>query len=126
MPLVGIERGTLWFADLGSIPYDRVTHVTLGRRPVVVLSVDLEGRTCVVVPCSSRTKQFHGRCGHLVIQEGVCGLSVNTCVMCEQVRVLDTKYMLSCIGYLPKKQMRRIEKSILAVLGLSRQMEDFE
>lgn len=81
-----IRRGEVFFADLhGGVGYEQN-----GERPVVVLQNDMGNRyspTVIVAPLtSSRTKKplpTHVWCG------ADSGLLKNSCILLEQIRVID-------------------------------------
>lgn len=111
-----IHRGEVFFADLhGGVGYEQN-----GERPVVVLQNDMGNRyspTVIVAPLtSSRTKKplpTHVWCG------ADSGLLKNSCILLEQIRVIDKTRLSRYLCNLNVEMMGRVDQAAAISLGLA-------
>lgn len=111
-----IRRGEVFFADLhGGVGYEQN-----GERPVVVLQNDMGNRyspTVIVAPLtSSRMKKplpTHVWCGT------DSGLLKNSCILLEQIRVIDKTRLSRYLCSLNVEMMGRVDQAAAISLGLA-------
>jgi mRNA interferase MazF len=111
-----IARGEVYWADLDP----QKGSEQKGRRPVIVVQVDIlnrNARTVVVVPLTSKLKYQHLPCC-VFIPHGTCALSHDSVALCHQIRVLDKGGIVGYICTLPSPILGMIEDRIRFTLGL--------
>ena len=111
-----IHRGEVFYADLhGGIGCEQD-----GERPVVVLQNDVGNRyspTVIVAPLTSRLHKkplpTHVWCG------ADSGLLKNSCILLEQIRVIDKKRLSRYLCSLNVEMMDRVDQATAISLGLA-------
>ncbi len=53
-----------------------------------------------------------------MIAKGVGGLSNDSVLLCEQVRVIDKNRIIRVLGHLEAKEMEEVAKALCTILGL--------
>jgi mRNA interferase MazF len=121
-----ITRGQIFFAD---IPKTNGS-VYFGKRPILVLSNNLNNRhskTLTCIPCTTRLGISRGGNKkdlptHVYIPSGTIGtgLSKDTIVMCENICNYSVDILQDCIGQIDEnsEEMRKIEKAVLIQLAI--------
>jgi mRNA interferase MazF len=91
-----------------------------GIRPVVVLQIDRANASSphtIIAPFTSKIRKALLP-SHVVVAAGVGGLTLDSVVLCEQVRVIDKKRIIKILGHLPESQLKEIGVALSAILGL--------
>ena len=111
-----VLRGEVWFADLGT----PTGHEQGGGRPVVVLQIDqLNGSgTTVIVPTTTLNPAKPARPTEVRLNSGEGGLTNDSIVKCDRIRVLAVERLRRRLGRLPRERMSSIESVVAGVLGL--------
>ena len=121
-----ITRGQIFFADIPKT----VGSTYFGKRPILVLSNNLNNRfskTLTCIPCTSRLDNSHGGKKktlptHVYIPygKGKTGLKRDTIVMCENICNYSVDILQECIGQIDEnsEEMRKIEKAVLIQLAI--------
>ena len=130
-----IVRGSVWFADLGlrttsSLP---PTYVQSGRRPVLVISNDLNNRygtILTVIPFTGSPKRLDMPTHVVVVPSDVRNgyqpseIYAST-LLCEQVTVLDKTRLVSYVGTIVNSDlMTRVEAALLTQVGISQTRQE--
>ena len=130
-----IVRGSVWFADLGlrttsSLP---PTYVQSGRRPVLVISNDLNNRygtILTVIPFTGSPKRLDMPTHVVVVPSDVRNgyqpseIYAST-LLCEQVTVLDKTRLVGYVGTVVNPDlMARVEVALLAQVGISQTRQE--
>lgn len=93
-----------------------------GRRPVLVVSNDVDNRfshTVVVAVMTSRTESKVKMPTHCFVKRQQ-GLKCDSLVMLEQIRTLDKAYLDEYIGTLGEAVMRRVNRAIKISFGMGK------
>ena len=130
-----IVRGSVWFADLGlrttsSLP---PTYVQSGRRPVLVISNDLNNRygtILTVIPFTGSPKRLDMPTHVVVVPSDVRNgyqpseIYAST-LLCEQVTVLDKTRLVGYVGTVVNPDlMARVETALLTQVGISQTRQE--
>ena len=130
-----IVRGSVWFADLGlrntsSLP---PTYVQSGRRPVLVISNDLNNRygtILTVIPFTGSPKRLDMPTHVAVVPSDVRNsyqpseIYAST-LLCEQVTVLDKTRLVGYVGTVVNPDlMTRVETALLTQVGISQTRQE--
>ena len=130
-----IVRGSVWFADLGlrttsSLP---PTYVQSGRRPVLVISNDLNNRygtILTVIPFTGSPKRLDMPTHVVVVPSDVRNgyqpseIYAST-LLCEQVTVLDKTRLVGYVGTVVNPDlMTRVETALLTQVGISQTRQE--
>jgi mRNA interferase MazF len=113
---VTVERGELWWADLGE---PRGSEPAL-RRPVLVLQADSFNRSRLqtVVVVSLTNLRFAAAPGNVVCRSRGTGLRESSVVNATQISTLDRRFLHERIGLLPTATLQQVEDGVRLVLGL--------
>ena len=106
-----ILRGEIYDVDLG-IAYG---HEQGGMRPCLILQNDIGNKfspTTIIAPITSQHKKFGAT--HVDLD---C-LRKNSCILLEQVRVVDTTRIKGFICKLDDAEMHNMRKKIMLTVGL--------
>ncbi len=131
-----IVRGSVWFADLGlrttsSLP---PTYVQSGRRPVLVISNDLNNRygtILTVIPFTGSPKRLDMPTHVVVVPSDVRnGYQLSeiyaSTLLCEQVTVLDKTRLVGYVGTVVNPDlMARVETALLTQVGISQTRQEY-
>ena len=130
-----IVRGSVWFADLGLRTTSGLlpTYVQSGRRPVLVISNDLNNRygtILTVIPFTGSPKRLDMPTHVVVIPSDVRNgyqpseIYAST-LLCEQVTVLDKTRLVGYVGTVVNPDlMARVEVALLAQVGISQTRQE--
>jgi Growth inhibitor len=55
---------------------------------------------------------------HVLVPAGVGGLSQDSVLLCEQIRVIDKRRITKVLGHLDDSYMEEIAKALRTILGL--------
>jgi mRNA interferase MazF len=105
-----IKRGDIWLIDL---KYGFGSEQG-GVRPCLVVQNNIGNTyspTTVICPITSKKKNFDAT--HVSIM-----LEAPSSIMCEQVRVVDTKRIKKFIGVVPEEVLREVEEKLKVTFAL--------
>lgn len=108
-------RGEIWTASLDPVQ----GHEQAGRRPVVVVSVDLynRGPADLVLACPV-TSTRRGVLYHVPVDPPEGGLSRPSDILCDAVRSLAKERLHCRLGTVSRRTMTAIEERLRIVPGL--------
>ena len=130
-----IVRGSVWFADLGLRTTSSLlpTYVQSGRRPVLVISNDLNNRygtILTVIPFTGSPKRLDMPTHVVVVPSDVRNgyqpseIYAST-LLCEQVTVLDKTRLVGYVGTVVNPDlMARVETALLTQVGISQTRQE--
>lgn len=130
-----IVRGSVWFADLGLRTTSSLlpTYVQSGRRPVLVISNDLNNRygtILTVIPFTGSPKRLDMPTHVVVVPSDVRNgyqpseIYAST-LLCEQVTVLDKTRLVSYVGTVVNpKLIAQVETALLTQVGISQTRQE--
>ena len=111
-----VYRGEIYYADLSS----SVGSEQGGLRPVVVIQNNLGNKhspTTIIAPITSRNSK-NLLPTHIPLVQGEGGLSSNSLILLEQVRVVDKQRLKNRFGILSEDKMEQVNKAIKISLGV--------
>jgi len=115
--MVTLHRGDVVLCDLSPV----IGTEQAGIRPVVVVQIDRANRASphtIIVPFTTKIRQTL-LLSHAFIPAGSGGLSQDSVALCEQIRVIDKRRIITVLGHLDKADAKKIDKAISAILGLA-------
>lgn len=114
--MVTITRGDVVLCDLNPITGTEQA----GIRPAVILQVDRANAVSphtIIAPFTTKIRRALLP-SHVFIPAGVGGLSQDSVVLCEQIRVVDKRRIIKVLGHLDDSYMEEIAKALSTILGL--------
>jgi len=114
--MVAVARGDVVLCDLNPI----IGSEQAGIRPVVILQIDranVASPHTIIVPFTSKIRRAILP-SHVFIPAGNGGLTQDSVILCEQIRVIDKQRIVKKLGRLSDSYMSEIEKAMLIILGL--------
>lgn len=107
------SRGEIWLVDLDPVR----GHEQAGRRPALVTSVDAfnhgPAALVVVLPVTSRSK---GVPLHVAVDPPEGGLTVRSCVKCEDVRSVARERLIRRLGSVSSRTIQQVEDRLHLLL----------
>lgn len=91
-----------------------------GVRPAVVLQIDRANRASphtIIAPFTTKIRQKILP-SHVYVQAGAGGLSQDPVLLCEQLRVIDTRRIIRSVGHLDDALMANVAEALRTILGL--------
>lgn len=114
--MVIISRGDVVLCDLNPV----VGTEQAGVRPVVILQIDRANAVSphtIIAPFTTRIRQVM-LLSHVFVSAGAGGLSQDSVLLCEQIRVIDKRRIIKVLGHLDVHYLEEIAKALHTVLGL--------
>jgi len=114
--MVTVTRGDVVLCDLNPV----VGTEQAGVRPAVVLQIDRANTVSphtIVTPFTTKIRRALLP-SHVLVPAGVGGLSQDSVVLCEQIRVVDKLRINKVLGHLDDLYMQQIAKALSVILGL--------
>jgi len=109
------SRGDVWIADLDPTR----GHEQAGRRPAVVVSVDLFNHgpagLVIIVPLTSRDRRIPTR---VEVNPPEGGLTRASFAKCEDIRSVSTERLCRRVGRVTTETLAEIEDRLCILLGL--------
>jgi mRNA interferase MazF len=94
-----------------------------GIRPVVILQIDRANAASphtIVAPFTTKIRRKLLP-SHVFVPAGIGGLSQDSVLLCEQIRVTDKSRIIRLIGSLDQSYMQELGDALAIILGLSNQ-----
>ena len=113
---MNINRGDVVLCDLNPV----IGTEQAGIRPVVVLQIDRANAASphtIIAPFTTKIRRAL-LSSHVLVPSGIGGLSQDSVVLCEQVRVIDKRRLTKILGHLDDAYIEEIAKALRAILGL--------
>jgi mRNA interferase MazF len=114
--MVTITRGDIVLCDLNPV----IGTEQAGIRPAVVLQIDRANAASphtIIAPFTTRIRRSLLP-SHVFVAAGNGGLSQDSVLLCEQVRVIDRQRIIRVPGHLDDTVLEAIGKSMRIILGL--------
>jgi mRNA interferase MazF len=111
-----MKRGEVWRADLAPTRGSEQT----GVRPVLIVQTDRanpHSPHTIIVPFTSRIRQ-RLLPSHVLVPAGEGGLTQDSVVLGEQIRVIDNGRLLANLGELSAARMNEVNTALRAILEL--------
>jgi mRNA interferase MazF len=110
-----VSRGEIWLADLNPVR----GHEQVGRRPVLVVSVDLFNQSqadlVVIIPLTSTLRLIPF---HVTVLPPEGGLTNPSALLCEAVRSISKDRLLTRWGIVSTTTMAKVEDRLRILLQL--------
>ena len=91
-----------------------------GVRPAVVLQIDRANAVSphtIVAPFTTKIRRALLP-SHVFVPAGVGGLTQDSVVLCEQIRVIDKRRIIKVLGHLDEPYLQQVAKALSAILGV--------
>jgi len=114
--MVAVTRGDVVLCDLN--PTTGTEQA--GIRSAVVLQIDRANTVSphtIIAPFTTTIRQVI-LSSHVFVPAGIGGLSQDSVVLCEQIRVIDKSRVIRVLGHLDRSYMDGIAKAVRTILGL--------
>jgi mRNA interferase MazF len=114
--MVTITRGDVALCDLNPV----MGTEQAGIRPVIILQIDRANAISphtIIAPFTTKIRRALLP-SHVFVPAGVGGLSQDSVVLCEQIRVIDKRRIINVLGHLDDPHMEEIIKALSTILGL--------
>jgi mRNA interferase MazF len=114
--MVSVTRGDVVLCDLNPV----VGTEQAGVRPAVVLQIDRANAVSphtIIAPFTTKIRRALLP-SHVFVPAGVGGLSQDSVVLCEQIRVIDKRRIIKVLGHLDEPYLQQVAKALSAILGL--------
>ncbi len=112
-----IARGDVVLCDLNPV----VGTEQAGIRPVVILQIDRANAVSphtIIAPFTTKIRRKL-LASHVFVPAGVGGLSQDSVVLCEQIRVIDKSRIIRVLGHLDDSYLQELAQALCAILGIS-------
>jgi mRNA interferase MazF len=113
---VEIKRGDVFLVDLSPV----VGAEQAGTRPALVIQIDKANAASphtIIIPFTTRIREIKLP-SHVRMPVGIGGLSQESILMCEQIRVIDKRRLVHRTGNVGEEYLGEVEKAIKVILGL--------
>lgn len=114
--MVIVTRGDVVLCDLNPV----VGTEQAGIRPVVILQLDRANAVSphtIIAPFTSKIRRALLP-SHVFVPSGVGGLTQDSVVLCEQIRVIDKSRIIKVIGHLNDVYIEELAKALCLILDL--------
>lgn len=111
-----VKRGDVSLVDLNPV----VGTEQAGIRPALVIQIDRANATSphtIIVPFTTRIKETILP-SHVKIPAGIGGLTQDSILLCEQIRVIDKRRLVRRIGDIGEENLRKVGAALKVILGL--------
>ena len=91
-----------------------------GIRPALVIQIDRANVTSphtIIIPLTTRIRETILP-SHVKIPTGVGGLTEDSILLCEQIRVIDKRRLVRRIGNIEEEDLRKVVIALKVILGL--------
>jgi mRNA interferase MazF len=112
-----IRRGDVVLCDLNPV----VGTEQAGIRPVVILQIDRANAVSphtIIAPFTTKIRQKLLP-SHVFVPAGVGGLSQNSVILCEQIRVIDKSRIIRVLGHLDDIYLQELAQALCTILDIS-------
>jgi mRNA interferase MazF len=92
-----------------------------GTRPVLIVSrnaLNVNAPIVIAVPLTRRVNKMRLYPTHVELRAGECGLSKDSVVLCEQIRVISKDRITRRIGQIGAQAMAKVEATLMVTLDL--------
>jgi mRNA interferase MazF len=92
-----------------------------GIRPVVILQIDRANAVSphtIIAPFTTKIRQKLLP-SHVFVPAGVGGLSQNSVILCEQIRVIDKSRIIRVLGHLDDIYLQELAQALCTILDIS-------
>ncbi len=111
-----VKRGDVVLCDLNPV----IGTEQAGIRPVVILQTDRASAASphtIMTPFTTKIRRALLP-SHVLVPANVGGLTQDSVVLCEQIRVVDKRRIIRVLGHLEESHMQEIATALRNVLDL--------
>ena len=111
-----IKRGDVFLVDLSPV----VGTEQSGIRPALIVQIDRANKKSphtIIVPFTTKIRESILPC-HVKIATGVGGLSKDSVLLCEQIRVIDRKRLVRKLGNIGQENLKKAGLALKVILDL--------
>ena len=111
------KRGSIFMAQLDPTRESEQA----GMRPVIVVSRDAineHSSVVVIVPVTNRDNKRRVYPSQIVLKKGDGGLTLDSVVLCEQIRAISSSRLTKYMGQLSANQMSGVASALRVTLDL--------
>ena len=111
---MAVRRGEVWWSDLSPTRGSEQS----GVRPVLVVQTDranLHSPHTIIVPFTTKIRQKLLP-SHVLVSAGEGGLTQDSVVLCEQIRVVDAQRLMTRLGILSHATISEVDAALRATL----------
>lgn len=115
--MVKISRGDIVLCDLNPVKGTEQRRI----RPVVIIQIDRANKVSphtIIVPFTSKIRRGLLQ-SHVFVPATVKGLTQDSVILCEQVRIIDKSRIIKIIGHLDRNYIEQVNKALCVILGLT-------
>lgn len=110
-----IERGEIYLVGLDPAVGSEINKT----RPALIISNNINNRvsnTVTVIPITSNVEKIFPF--EVFFYSEISGLSKDSKAKCNQIRTLDKKRLVKCLGKIPSEIMEKVENALRIHLGM--------
>jgi mRNA interferase MazF len=114
--MVTVVRGDVILCDLNPV----IGTEQAGVRPALVVQIDRANTASphtIIAPFTTRIRRAVLP-SHALIPAGVGGLTHDSVVLCEQIRVIDKRRIIRVLGHVDDTYMEEVARALRTILGL--------
>ncbi len=114
--MVEIQRGNIVLCDLNPVKGTEQA----GIRPCAIPQIDRVNAVSphtIIAPFTTKIRSVILP-SHVLIPAGVGGLSQDSVLLCEQIRVIDKSRIIRVVGKLNPENLQEISRALSIILGL--------
>ncbi len=114
--IMEVVRGDIFIADLDPV----MGSEQGGVRPVLIVQNNRGNRFSPTVICAAMTSKLskHDLPTHVWIAARESGLSLDSLVLCEQIRTLEKRRLRTKAGHIQGLSLARVNRALAAALGI--------
>jgi mRNA interferase MazF len=113
---VEVKRGDVFLVDLNPV----VGTEQAGIRPALVVQTDranVASPHTIIIPFTARIREAKLP-SHVRVPAGTGGLTEQSVLLCEQIRVIDKRRLVRRTGHIEEEDLRRVDIALKLILGL--------
>lgn len=114
--MVTVVRGDVILCDLNPV----IGTEQAGIRPALVVQIDRANTASphtIIVPFTTRIRRAVLP-SHTLIPAGIGGLTHDSVVLCEQIRVIDKRRIIRVLGHVDDTCIEQVARALRTILGL--------
>ena len=111
-----VRRGDIFLVDLSPV----VGTEQAGIRPALIIQRDtanISSPQTIIVPFTTRIREVILP-SHVKISAGVGGLTEDSVLLCEQIRVIDKGRLVRRTGNIGEEDLKKVALALKVILGL--------
>ena len=111
-----VRRGDIFLVDLNPI----VGTEQAGIRPALVIQIDranISSPHTIIIPFTTRIRETVLP-SHVKIPAEVGGLTEDSILLCEQIRIIDKRRLVRRIGNIGEENLSKVDTALKLILGL--------